>query len=83
MSHIPNLIIDKNLLTESEKKVYEKVIYYSALPYKLSDHSNKTFEAIRNFILKYDEDIWNECSDDMISDMIKDGRKIGFYNFSD
>ena len=83
MTHISNLIIDKNLLTESEKKVYEKVIYYSVLPYKHSDHYNKTFEAIKNFILKCDEEIWNECSNDMINDMIKDGRKIGFYNYSD
>lgn len=83
MYEISNLKINKELLTESQKKVYETVIYYSVLPYKLSDHSNKTFEAIRNFILKYDEGIWNECSNDMISDMINDGRKIGFFTYSD
>ena len=78
-----DLEIKKNLLNEEQKKIYDKVIYYSVLPYKFSDHENKSTENIIEFIKKFDNDIFNTFSEEMIINIINLGKKIGFYNYSD
>ena len=77
------LKINKNLLNKNQKNTYDKVIYYSLLPYKLSDHENKSTENILKYIKKNDNDVFNIFSNELIIDIINDGRKIGFYNYSD